>query len=287
MPNRLRPLALVLIALVAALDACKNPPTMIVTSVGKSVGTLEGSTGIGQPGSSACQPTPTPLAPDVQGTWNAMPPNNKLFPIAGFQLWRNTNPGCSSSRADIYRAFATFNMASVSNLKGLVTQASLVVSTHALPAGIGGIVTLGTVNASCPTALGGGGSLQRFGPNSTATLPAITPNGSLTTLNFLGTPPFPTGNVVYTFPGSFPTGSSGGPVAGAANPTTMARTGNGGSVFTTDVTSQVVAALNGNFPAMTWMLTSDFEGPLNVAVPAGSMIDCRTFYDFQLLLTHA
>ncbi len=285
MPIRLRQHLLSLSAVVALLTGCKNPPNPIVTLVGKSVGTLELTAGNNY-GAPACNPNPTPPAPDVMAMWNGLSPTEKLFPFAGFQLWRNTDPGCSSSRLDVYRAFATFNMASVSTLKGLVTKAELVVATRALPAGAGSIVTLGTVNASCPTALGGGGTVQRFGPNNTANLPPITPAGTITMLPFNSTTPLPTGNVVYTFPPSFPTGSAGGPVAGAANPTTLSRTGTGGSVFTTDVTSQVNAALNGGFAGMTWMITSAFEGPFTVPVPAGSMIDCRTPYDIQLRLTH-
>jgi hypothetical protein len=56
--------------------------------------------------------------------------------------------------------------------------------------------------------------------------------------------------------------------------------------MTTNVTSQINAALNGNFSSISWMLTSNFEGPLPGQLPTAASIDCRTSYDFDLRITH-
>ena len=289
MRNRARDVAsVVCLATVAAfLAGCPNKPPQ-VTSVGQSVATYV-RTGLpaGNVGSSACQPNPTPAAPNYNTWFAALPPANKNFPFAGFQLWRNTDPGCTSSRVDVYRALVTFNMNSVSNLKGLVTKAELVVATRALPASAGGAVTFpGVSTVTCPAFFGGAGSLQRFGPAAAAALPQLGSQGTLIVLQGIPAPPdpFPTAtNTVYTFP-SPPIVP--GAVAGATNPTTVTASGTGGVAFASDVTSSVNSALNGGFAGMSWMLTSVFEGPLPGPVNAAGMLDCKTSYSFDLRLTH-
>lgn len=270
------------LVILAGIAACTNQPT--TTSVGKSVATLVESTGINL--NTNCS-TLSPPSPDIMGWWNGMPPANRQYPFAGWELWNNSS-ACAQARLDAYRGLVTFNMASVSSLKGLVQKASLVVSTRALPPAVqnGGVITVGpfgnptSVTLMCPTLLGGGGALQRFGPN-VGTLPAVSGAGSLDMLT--GTGPFPTGQVVYTFPATL---SSSGPVPGATDPTTVSPSGNGGSVFTTDVTGAVTAALNAGSPGMSWMLTANFEGPLPGNVPTPGIFDCRTSYDLDLQITH-
>ena len=260
------------VALVSLLAGCApNPPIQLMTtSVGLSVGTLVKTSGIIDI-TNTCNPA-TPPAPDIQAWWNGMPPTNRTYPFVGFELWRNTTDGCTTSRLDVYRALVTFNMASVSNLKGLVNKAELIVLTRALPAGM----TSG--NPSCVAFTGGAGRLERFGPAAAGSLPPVTGPGVLTLLP--PADPFPIGNVVFTFPRPWASGS----VSGAASPTTTLASGTGGAVFTVDVTNQVTAALNGGFPGMSWMLTSAFEGPLTGPVASG--LDCKTSYAFQLRLTH-
>ena len=241
------------------------------TMVGLSVGTLVKTSGIIDV-TNNCNPA-TPPAPNIQAWWNGMPPTNRTFPFVGFELWRNSTDGCTTSRVDVYRALVTFNMASVSNLKGLVNKAELIVSTRALPAG----VTAG--NTSCVAFTGGAGTLERFGPAVAGNLPPVSGAGVLTQLQ--PADPFPVGNVVFTFPRPWASGN----VPGAANPTTTLASGTGGATFTVDVTNQVTAALNGGFAGMSWMLTSAFEGPLTGPVASGGL-DCKTSYAFQLRLTH-
>ncbi len=251
------------------LAGCPVQPK--TTFVGLAVGTLVKTTGLVDP-LNTCNPA-VPAAPDIQAWWNALPPNNRTFPFVGFELWRNTTDGCLESRLDAYRALVTFNMASVSNLKGLVTKAELIVSMRALPAGVGG-------HSSCIAFTGGAGALERFGPAAAGTLPPVTGAGSLVRLQ--PTEAFPSGQTVFTFPKPWTVGN----VAGAASPTTTTASGTGGAVFTVDVTSQVNAALNGGFAGMSWMLTSAFEGPLTSTAPPAGSVDCKTSYSFQLRLTH-
>lgn len=265
------------------LTACPNnggtPVTPQVTSVGKTVTTLQKLDGI-----ATCGSAPNP--PDVQAWWNAMPAANHDYPFAGWMTSRVDPGACALNHVDQYRAVVTFNLAPVANLKGLVQKAELVVATRAEPAAAraGGAVTVGRSNQPgavtlfCPENVGGAGQLVRFGPQ--ATVPGTASAG---TLQQLGAAPFPSGTaVVYTLPPSF----TPGPLAGAANPTTIAAGGLGRATITTDVTSQVTAALNGQFASMSWMLTSNFEGPLPFELPVAGELDCRTSYDFDLRITH-
>jgi hypothetical protein len=138
---------------------------------------------------------------------------------------------------------------------------------------------VGSINLFCVKDQGGAGSLVRFGPNAAA--PATTPNGDL---QLLGANSFPTGtNTVYTLTSTVQTG----PVAGASNPTVGSFSGNGGSVYITDVTGQVTAALSGSATAMTWMVTSNTEGPLPGALTTTGDFDCRTSYNIDLRITHS
>lgn len=280
-----------LVATAIGYAACK-PVTPIVTTVARSVSTLVLVKTNQVPHN--CAPG-IPPAPDIMAWWNGLPAANHAFPFAGWESYRNATSGCTFSRIDEYAALATFNMTSVANLKGLVQKAELVVETRATPPAVrrGGAVTVGpfgnptSVTLMCPELMGGGGSVVRFGPAAAGTLPAVSMAGELNILS--GTsistppPPFPAGQTVYTFP---PNMDTPGAVAGATNPTSGTANGTGGSIFVSDVTSSVVAALNGGNAAMSWMVLPNFTGNLPGAVPAGSNLDCRTSYDFQLKITH-
>jgi hypothetical protein len=218
-----RVLTRALISVVAALALVSCKVTPLVTSVGKSVTTLEKFSGIANCGTTA------PPEPDPQAWWNAMP---AALPSA---------------------------------------------------AGSGGAVTVGPFGAAgsitlfCPAQLGGAGSLVRFGP---AAVPTTSATGSLA---MLGADPFPTGtSTVYTLPTSFTAGA----LANATSPTTIAPTGTGRANITTEVNGAVTAALNANAPALSWMLTSNFEGPLPAGLPAPGTVDCKTSYSFELQITH-
>lgn len=278
--------ALWCLAPLVLLPSCApNPPiTPLKTTVGRSVATLVKTSGIEL--NTNCEPM-VPPAPDYRAEWNAMSPTSRGFPFAGFELWRNSTPGCTQSRLDTYHALVTFNMAAVSRLKGLIQRAELVVDTYRKADSAGTVVTLGplgttsAVNATCPSFLGGGGSVQRFSPAGAASLPPLSSAPSL--IEFQGTAnPFPMGTTVYTFPARL----NPGPVPGATSPTTVGASGNAGAVFVTDVTNTVNAALNGNHAGLSYTITSVFEGPLPFVVPAGRRPDCRTAYDIRLELTH-
>lgn len=245
-------------------------PTPLTTMVGRSSGTFVKTSGLIDV-SNTCTPA-TPPAPDVAGFWNAQPPTNRLFPIAGFEIWRNTTDGCTTTRLDTYRAVTTFNMASVSNLKGLVTHADLIVSPRALSAGVG-------AHPACIAFTGGAGTLQRFGPATAGNVPQFSAAGSLIQLPPPSSFPVAT-NTVFTFPIPW----SSGTLAGASNPTSTLASGTGGATFTVDVTGSVTAAVNGGTTAMSWMVTSAFEGPL--AAPSATSVDCKTPYDLRLNITH-
>ena len=265
--------AAILLVATLPLAMCTSAPQ--VTSVGKSVTTLEKFSG-----KAGCDPADVP-PPDPQAFWNALPAANHAYPFAGWETFRGPTAGCATERVDVYRAVVTFNLSAVSNLKGLVQSAELVVATRALPpaAGPGVALTIpGLVALACPMGIGGAGSLVRFGP--AATIPTTSAAGSL---QMLAAGPFPTGSgTVYTVPAS----NTSGPVTPATSPTTIAPSGNGGTTITTNVTGDVTAALNANAAGLSWMLTSNFEGLLPGDLPAPGTVDCRTSYDFDLRITH-
>lgn len=273
-----------LLTLSLALAGCPGggtPPTTSVSSVGRSVGTLFQTSGFALACGGALQPDPVAL-------FAALPPSNKLYPIAGFELFKP--PPCSSARLDAYRGIVTFNMASVAGLKGLVQKAELIVETQALPSGAGRAVTFvppPALNATCPARFGGAAALQRFGPAAAGTLSQfVSPNGTITDIGATGV--FPSGTTVYTFPSSL-TLQGGAPltsVPGATSPTTVTASGSGGVVFATDVTGAVTSALNSSATEMTWMLTSLFETPPPSSLPTGGSLDCKTSYDIRLEVTH-
>ncbi len=266
--------AMIICAGVLALSIAACAPGSVgsptTTLVGRSTGTFVKTSGLVDV-SNTCTPA-TPPAPDVAGFWNAQPPTNRLFAIAGFEIWRNTTDGCTTTRLDTYRAVTTFNMASVSNLKGLVTHADLIVTQRALPAGVG-------AHPACIAFTGGAGTLQRFGPATAGNVPQFSSAGSL--IQLPPPTPFPVAtNTVFTFPMPW----SSGTLAGASNPTSTLASGTGGATFTVDVTGSVNAALNGGTAVMSWMVTSAFEGPL--AAPSATSVDCKTPYDLRLNITH-
>jgi hypothetical protein len=239
-------------------------------------------------------PSPASTAPgdqfDPQPWWDGLPAQNKVYPFVGWSAHQPGPGGCKGVRSDSYRAVVVFNIASASNLKGLVKLAELVVTTRALPPAKrpGGVITAGplgqtgSVTLFCQEALGGAGSLVRFGPN--APVPATSAPGKF---EMLGSNPFPSGtNTVYTLPTfTVPGQSIAGPIQGATDPSTISYIGTGGAVIVTNITSQMTAALNGGFTTIAWMLTSNFEGPLPAAFNVPATFDCRTSYDFDLRIT--
>ncbi len=260
------------ISIVAVTSAaCRGPaPTPITTLVGSSTATVYKTSGIIDV-TNTCTPA-VPAAPDVPGTWNAQSPTNKRFPIAGFEIWRNTTDGCTTTRLDVFRGIVTFNLAPHANLRGLVTQADLIVSPRALPAGMG-------AHPACITFTGGAGTLDRFGPATVGNVPPMNAAGTL--IQLAPSAAFPAGtNTVFTFPRPW----AAGVIAGASNPTTTSAAGGNIAAFTVDVTGSVNAAINSNTPGLSWMVTSGFEGPL--AAPSPTSVDCKTPYDLRLRLTH-
>jgi len=252
------------------LTACApGPPiTTQITPVGLAVGTVVKTSGIIDVNNDCSNAVPP--APNIQAWWSNLPPTNRLYPFVGFEIWRNTYDGCTSTRLDVYRALVTFNMAGVSQLKGLVKTAWLDVNTRVLPAST-------AADPNCIKFTGGAGTLDRFGPTVSG-LP-VAANGTVRQLQ--APDPFPVGtNTVFVFPKPW----TSGPVAGAANPTTSLASGTGGATFTVDVTNQVTAAINGGLQEMSWMLTSAFEGPLTS--PSPMSVDCKTSYKFALSIEH-
>jgi hypothetical protein len=261
------------LVLAVALAACKVQPRTI--SVGRSVGTVVQTTGVAV----ACGGA---VAPDPVAWFNGMQAANKLIPVAGFELFKA--PNCTQARLDAYRGIIRFELSPHANLKGLVQSAELVVETRAIPAGVGGTATFpGSINVTCPANLGGAGRLERLPPSGQGSLAHLVSNaGMLTVLS--PTDALPGGGVVYTFPPALTGGTQ--QITGASSTTRVTSNGQGGSIFTTDASGVVTAALNANATELTYILTALFEGPVPGALPTGSGLDCKTAYSVELRITH-
>src|SRR5262245_4761949 len=109
--------AVLLVSLLALLSGSKcRQPQLSVTSVGKSVATLQQTSSI-----TGCGATAPPILPkEPQDWWNEMPPANRQYPFAGWQVFQTGVGGCAATRIDAYRTVVTFNLGAVSNLRGLV-----------------------------------------------------------------------------------------------------------------------------------------------------------------------
>lgn len=266
--------------LACSLLGCKDaPPKSSVTSVGRAVATLHKADRKGN-----CEGIRLPELFDPQAWWDSLPASNREHPFAGWIVSQPTSPGCAGVRIDSYRAVTTFNLAPVAHLKGLVRKAELVVATRTLPAAANSVLqadprdSLPGERLSCTDELGGAGILYRFRLSDT-----VPPTQGTGSFSMLGAAPFPAGrDTVYAFPLRI----VAGPLAGAHDSTIVARTGTGGSNFTTDVTGMVNAALNGNIPSLSWMITSNHEGPLLGGLRTSGTFDCRTAYDMDLRITH-
>lgn len=268
------------LTLVVSLTACTGSTKTQTTSVGVSVATIVKSYGLLDL-EHDCSDVGGPFAPDIQAWWDGLSPANKKFPFVGFEAWRNQASDCTNSRVDVYYALFTFNTASVSNLKGLVTKAELVILTHSLPAAFP--ATPGAISGGmpgCQPFTGGAAALERFGPAAAASLPAVSGAGEL---DILQQAPLPVGNVVFTFPRPW----VAGPISGATSPTSTLASGTGGATFTVDVTNAVNAALNSGAAGLSWALSSSFVGPIDRPVPTHvGPLDCKTSYEMKLNITH-
>jgi hypothetical protein len=193
--------------------------------------------------------------------------------VVGFEISRNTYDGCQGTRLDAYRAVVTFSTSALGSLKAnLVTHADLILSQHMLPPAAG-------THTSCFIPTGGAQTLDRFTRANQGNVPPVSPAGTLDILDPGIAFPFPmAGLTEFTFPNPWTAGS----VPGAADPTTTVAGPSGSATFTVDVTNYIIGALNLGVPNLSWMLTSTLE---TLPAPSASF-DCKTPYDFRLLVSH-
>ena len=112
------------------LPACSN--NQQTTLVNVSVATLVKPYGLVDLEHN-CSDVGGPFAPDIQAWWDGLSPANKQFPFVGYETSENAAFDCTTSRVDAYHGLFTFDLASAANLRGLVVNAELIVSTRAVP----------------------------------------------------------------------------------------------------------------------------------------------------------
>jgi hypothetical protein len=208
-----------------------------------------------------------------QDWWNSLQvgqsPKAVNQAAVGFELKFDTHGGCSKFRQDLYRAGISYDLSNSASLKGLVSRATITLSSVILPSGV-------STTGLCQPMTGGGGSLLILRMLNGATLPS-----SVAAFAYLGSgpsaTPFPDSATVFgmTFPwvpGQITTGVQTG-----VGVTTQA-SGTGGATFTVDVTSYLNGALNRGDKSLAFMLSGSDETS-TAAFPPGPL-DCKTSYQF-------
>ena len=236
------------------------------TTVDPSVGTLarfEGLLDINQ--SHSCLPESPASPPQPYQWWNSLvvgqPPKVAGAGVVGFNIWRNQQDSCETSRKDLYRPVVTFDLGPVVASKGLITKAELRFAVAVLP-----VVRAGS---PCQAVTGGALTFLRM-PLGTA----VPPGGFL---QIPGNGPFPSGSPIFSIPSPW--------LSGQIAPGVTTTGGPGGAGFTVDVLSLVNAALNANATSLAFALSGSDETPIAVSPP--DQFDCRTYYRFNgIQITH-
>lgn len=261
--------AMIAIAL-ATLGGCQSIQTQ-TTSLSPSVITLSMAKTKGIDPQN-CNDWLSPSWQDPETWWRSLPasqpPRAGNHAVVGFNLLFDTQGGCRKFRQDLYRAGASYDLSQRQALRGLVTKAELTFSTDSPPPGV-------RANNLCQAFTGGGGSLIVVAPG--ATLPPANQG-----LAFLGSAnaaaPFPFGSRLMSIPQPWISGAIGNNASSTA-------TGQGGAVFTVDVTPQVIDRLDRGASAVQFMISGSDEATPTAFVPGPQ--DCRTVYKIgNLVLTH-
>jgi len=133
------------------LSGCPNSPKPITTPVGLSVATLGENDGLCGPlRTTAIRQCRLRQMRRVNGTHKRQWARRPLSLV--FRFWRNTTDGCLDLARTSIAHWRPSNMASVSNLKGLVQTATLTVKSQAIPSGVGA--------PGCPAMTAGAGRLR-------------------------------------------------------------------------------------------------------------------------------
>lgn len=213
--------------------------------------------------SGACQPAPTPSAPDVNAWWTGIDPQTRgRVVVAGIELWSNSNPGCTTFRQDIYHGLWVHDLAPLAALSTSNSPIQTRISSATIRLQVQG----GTQNTSA------GGATCRAGTGGTKDFTIVRPGGTvLTGLNKVGGP--------VTAPAFTPLAVQGDlsttPVPGTSGRITTSVGGGGVTVVDVDVKDLVIGALNRGDATLAFGLTSVAEVLL---IPTGDVfLDCKTF----------
>lgn len=213
--------------------------------------------------SNACQPAPTPAAPNVTTWWAGIDPQTtSRVVVAGVELWSNSNPGCTSFRQDIYHGLWVHDLAPLVALSTTNSPIQTRISSAIIRLEVQG----GTQSTSA------GGATCRAGTGGVKEFAIVRPGGAvLTGLNKVGGP--------VTAPAFTPLAVqadlSAVPVPGTVGIVTTSVGGGGVTVIDIDVKDLVIGALNRGDATLGFGLTSAAETLLSPTGPV--FLDCKTF----------
>lgn len=260
--------AAILATYISGLSACNGSSvTPKTVTVGASIGSLYWIRGTIDPNQSCASPNPTPAAPDPQQWWTGIDPQTRQTKVAvGYQFWSNTNPGCNTTRHDIYRGVAGYDLASLKALSTSSTPIQSLITGAKLSLIIGAGNTTPPAIGTCAPNFGGVGAIEQLRPGFTI-LTGLTKSTVVPPIT--GTPQFPAG--------ANNTSLSGVAVPGTSGRVTTSIGGAGMTVVDVDVKDLLIGALNRGDASFGIMLDGTSESLLSSLNDLEA--DCRTLVE--------
>jgi len=246
------------------LSACNGAVTPLKVSVSPGIGSLYAVRGTIDPSSSCNTPNPTPSAPDPQAWWTGIDPQTRQTKVVvGYQYWSNANAGCDTTRQDVYRGVAAYDLATIKALSTASTPIQSLITNAKVQLTVGAGAPSPATVGTCSPNFGGMGAIEQLRPGYTiltglTTVPVVPP--------ITGTPSFP--------PGANSTSASGVAVPGSTGRWTTSVGGLGLTVIDYDVKDLVIGALTRGDANFGIMLDGTTETLIQSI--ANPQVDCRT-----------
>jgi hypothetical protein len=255
----------ILIAWAIGLSACHGGGvTPITETVNASIGSVYWIRGSIDQSQSCASPNPTPAAPDPQAWWTGIDPQTRQTKVAvGWQFWSNSNPGCATTRHDIYRGLAAYDLASLKTLSTSSTPIQSLITGAKLSLTIGGGNPTPTPIGACVANFGGVGAIEQLEPGFTI-LSGLTQGTVVPPV--VGAPQFPAG--------ANSTSLTGVAVPGTSGRVTTSVGGGGMTVVDVDVKDLLIGALTRGDASFGIMLDGTSETLLTST--ADVQAECRT-----------
>ncbi len=250
---------------VITVSACNGGVQPITRSITPSIGSLYAVRGTVDGFNQACvTPNPTPAAPNPQTWWAGIDPQTRQSKVAvGYEFWSNSNPSCGTSRHDVYRGVASYDLASLAALSTPSTPIQSLITSAKIQLIIGAGTPAAVALGSCVPNFGGVASVDQLRPGYTVLtgltdVPVVPP--------VVGVPEFPAG--------ANSTSLTGVAVPGTSGRLTTSVGGLGQTIVVVDVKDLLTGALTRGDATFGIMLVGTAETLLTSA--GDPQVDCRT-----------